>query len=262
MQIDRCMSKQGGVIMEPGIDLLSIEDTSEIEALLKEHLVVVFPEQRLSDEMHVQFMHKFGEDIPNPKFPGIPSGVLYLENEANFGEHWHFDHPFIETVPRYFSLHCTIPNGGVAFANMISAFESLDEIWKEMLRKIDAWFSTKEYDHMLDMIGFSHGNETSSSREGGRGNIQRAKHPVVFCEDGIESIWHVHELTDKWEPFTWGQDRPLRALLREVTTNPEFMFVHNYSKRDLVLAENRRLLHHTIYGERSSPRRVKRVVIQ
>jgi taurine dioxygenase len=135
-----------------GIDLAQVDDAAFdlIERAWLEHLVLLFRDQRITDDEHLAFSRCFGalEKAPlnkqgkpwDPDRPelvvlsnlsqdGVPLGAL-----GNGEAIWHTDMSYLETPPTAAILHALeIPadgSGDTWFANMYLAYEALDPAMK------------------------------------------------------------------------------------------------------------------------------------
>src|ERR1700720_4054599 len=132
-----------------------IDDTTfrEIERAFHDNIVVVFRNQHLSNETHVEFSRRFGElevhIVKKDLLGGYPE-ILLVSNLKNArGEHigladagftWHSDTSYRRNPSRCSLLYAKeVPQrdgkalGDTVFANTIAAYEALPESMKTRL---------------------------------------------------------------------------------------------------------------------------------
>src|SRR6201998_2656316 len=125
----------------------------EIEAAFHDNIVVVFREQQVSNERHIEFSRRFGEleihIVKKYLLPGFPEILLISNIRDDHGEHigladagftWHSDTSYRRRPSRCSLLYAKEvpqrdgrPLGDTVFANAIAAYEALPERMKERL---------------------------------------------------------------------------------------------------------------------------------
>jgi taurine dioxygenase len=238
-----------------GIDLsrpLSTGDKNAIWRGFLAHQFVMFPGQSLSREQQFAFAANFGEvEAPearraNGKRHGVAHVMSNLDADgkptvrisraANY--HWHTDKPYNPTPPMLTTLYAVEvpPSGGdTEFANTASAYDALPE---EMRRRIAG----------LRVI-FRPAFDQS------RGAMD---HPLVRThpDTGRKALYLGNHST-----YILGMSKVTgAALLRELlehATQRQFVHVHRWRVGELVMWDNRCLLHRAVIdGETGKYRRV------
>src|SRR5271155_2189978 len=146
---------------EIGFDLAQdIDDPTfhEIERIFHDNIVVVFREQRLTNERHIEFSSRFGElethIVKKYLLSGFPEILLISNIHDDRGEHigladagftWHSDTSYRRRPSRCSLLYAKEvpqrdgrPLGDTVFANAIAAYEALPERMKERLAGLKA----------------------------------------------------------------------------------------------------------------------------
>ena len=247
------LSPAGGVVVN-GIDLsrpMSRVMTTQIRAALRDHHIVVFRHQRLSREQQFGFACYFGEVesstprnaeakrhavahiISNLGADGRPVDRL-ASAVSNYN--WHTDKPYHPSPPMITALYAVeMPpwGGDTEFANTSMAYS---ELTREVrcriagLRVVFHWGAAARRSEEPPLAG-------SDSR-------QSVDHPLVRThpETGAKALYlgnHSSHILG-W-PIAEG-----RALLDELlvhATQPEFVYAHRWEVGDLVMWDNRCLLH-------------------
>ncbi len=243
-------------------DCLSEPATAEaLAVLLARHQVVLLRDQELSAEDFVTFCRAFGDlellpepDKRHPEFPEIfrltnvkPDGSLTLPDEPQAvflrgTSRWHTDSSF-RAIPclatALYAREVTPVGGETEFANMVSAYENLEDEEREELEGLEAVHS----------YAFSRANnpgrvEPMSEEE--RRLVPDVSHPVVRCHsDGRRSIYlggHVSHLAGQAVETSRAKVRALEERLTAVGN----VYRHSWRKGDLLIWDNRTTLHRLI----------------
>jgi taurine dioxygenase len=236
------LSPAGGVRVE-GADLsrqLSAELKAAILTAFREHHVVIFPGQKLSREEQFLFAANFGEVeahrarggrdkryevahiLSNLDASGRP--VARYSPAANY--HWHTDKPYYPAPPMLTVL-CAVElpqaGGNTEFANMAMACDALPEETRNRIALLRVRFAPK------------------FEAEGERSEVD---HPLVRThpETGRKSLYignHAFGIVGLDE----AEGAALLAALLAHATRREFIYAHRWRVGDLLMWDNRCLLH-------------------
>lgn len=263
------LTPAGGVTIT-GLDLsqpLSPHARERIRKAFRDHHVVVFPDQALSREQQYTFIANFGEieahggRNPQTKRYAVAHVISNLDSAGNpvdrssspvSNYRWHTDKPYYPVPPMLTALYAIElpPQGGdTEFANTAMGYAALlAEIKRRIagLRVVFYWGA-------------------SAGRSGGSPPTQPAPredspvdHPLVRThpETGTKALYlgnHASHILGMSLP----EGRALLDQLVEHTTKPEFVYTHRWRKGDLVIWDNRCLLHRAVANyEMSRYRRV------
>ena len=265
----------GATVSGVRLDALDDETFAAIEDAWHTHAVLVFPGQHLSEEAQVAFSERFGPlervvikihaqhnpatiHLSNVKKDGTlwaadsETGLLLKGN--NF---WHTDSSFKRIPAKGSALTARIvpeTGGETAFADMRAAYDALEPAMQDWL---------------ADKIAV-HSYAYSQGRVGGMGGIS---------EDEWEALPPVEQPVIRTHPATGrrnlyigrhashivGEDeRESRRLLQrlcEDACRPPRVFTHRWSVGDLVLWDNRCVLHRGLGYPADQPRRMVRTTI-
>src|SRR5215472_14574500 len=244
------LSAAGGVAIT-GIDLaeeLPHDVKQRILDAFLEHHIVVFPGQTLSRERQYAFARNFGEVEPSGQ-PGskryaVAHVISNLDKDGNpvdrssspVGNHrWHTEKSWRAVPPSLTMLYgVELPStgGDTEFANTHLGHAALPEDTRRRitgLRVVFRW-------------GSSGGREIASLR-----NDQSVDHPLVRThpDTGEKALFlGNHASHNLGMPEAEGA-----ALLAELlyhTTQRQFVYAHRWSRGDLVMWDNRCLLHRAL----------------
>ena len=263
------LSPAGGVRIA-GIDLslaLSPETVATIRAAILAHHIVVFPRQSLTREQQFAFAANLGtveahggergetkrrdvaHVLSNLDADGNPT--IRLSAAANY--HWHTDKPYRPAPPALTLLYAVeVPpsgaapgrddhggddhGGGTEFANTALAYDALSEKTRRRIAGLRVAFRP--------------------AFDSGRAAVA---HPLVRThpETGRKALYLGNHATHIVGLPQSESDALLTELLEHATT-PGFVYAHRWRQGDLVVWDNRCLLHRLVLGE--ALRRYRRIM--
>lgn len=251
------LSPAGGVAIT-GADLsrpLSPAVREAVLAAFRDHHVLVFRDQDLSREDQLAFTRQFGEIEDHVARHSAASRYGLVHTVTNVGEdgkptpklaqtgnyHWHTDKSY-HAVPSLMTvLHAKeLPpvGGNTQFANMVMAYDALPDATKRRIagmRVIHSWAASRR------RAGAPPPPEIEMRER------PPVEHPLVRThpDTGAKALYignHASHIAgmpeDEGEAF-------LMELL-EHATQPQFVYTHQWHDGDLVLWDNRCLLHRAL----------------
>jgi alpha-ketoglutarate-dependent 2,4-dichlorophenoxyacetate dioxygenase len=253
-----------------GLDLrqpLTAELAEQLDQTIARYPVLVFPAQQIDDDQLLAFSENFGpvqvsvqyatrqnEHRLQPRISDISN--VGKDNETfKAGDHrrmntfvsrrWHSDQSYQPIPARYsFLLNYSVPSRGgeSQFGDMRLVYNALPDDLRETIEDLSAEFDIL---HTRAMCGFTEFPE--EERAALKPSIHRLvkTHPVSGRKVLYLSV-HACRVVD-W-PIPEGRDL-LRELM-EYATQPQFVYTHRWTVRDLVMWDNRTLIHR---GLRYSP---------
>ena len=244
------LSPAGGATLA-GIDLarpLTAEAKTSIDAALLAHHVIVFPGQSLSREQQFAFAANFGEVeahgaqrgeskrhgvahvLSNVDLAGRPT--IRISPAANY--HWHTDKPYREAPPSLTMLHAIeVPpaaagrGGDTEFADTARAYDALPEATKRRIAGLRVVFrpafdpSRPAVEHPL----------VRTHPDTGRKSLYLGNHAT-----------HIRGLPE-------AESAALLAELLARATQRQLVYSHRWRIGDLVMWDNRCLLHRVVLGD-------------
>jgi alpha-ketoglutarate-dependent 2,4-dichlorophenoxyacetate dioxygenase len=265
-----------------GADLtrpLSPEDVATLEAGMDKYAVLVFHDQKLSDDEQMAFTLNFGAienaaggNITKQHERRLKDGMVDVSNldqdnkpfarddrrrMFNLGNQlWHSDSSF-RAIPAKYSLlsarKVAARGGNTEFADMRAAYDVLDDQTKS---EIDGHVCEHSLIYSRGTLGFT--DLTDDERAMFRPVRQRLvrTHPVT----GRKSLYlssHIGTII--------GQPMPeARALIRDLAehaTQPQFVYVHKWTQYDLVMWDNRQTMHRVRRFDDTQPRDMRRTTV-
>jgi alpha-ketoglutarate-dependent 2,4-dichlorophenoxyacetate dioxygenase len=247
----------------------------ELRAALDEHSVLLFRDQPLDDETQIAFSRRFGPlEITRSINPAAGTPFARQSNlDIRTGEViprddrrmvyqlanmlWHSDSSFkpVASLCSLLSARIVPPEGGATdFASARAAYPSLPD---DVKRRIEPLIVVHDFSWSRDQIqpGFYTAEE--------RAVYPPVRHPIVRTNpvNGLRSLFlGAHASSIEGMPIEEG-----RALLKQLlahVTQPEFCHRHEWREGDLVIWDNRCVLHRaTPYDTERYQRLMQRTTI-
>jgi len=249
---------------------------AEIRAALDEYSVLVFHDQSLDDERQVAFSKRFGPlEIAGKANPGVGSAFARQSNldietgavipaedrrmiyqKGNYL--WHTDSSF-KAVPSLCSLLAArvVPpvGGNTEFATMTAAYDALPDDIKQKLEGLVA-------EHSLI---YSRGTVTPT---GALTAEMKAELPgawqTMTRENPVSHRKAIYAGAHCSHIIGWPREesRKFIAWLNEFATQPQFCYSHAWREGDLVVWDNRAVLHRaTAYDTQGHKRLMQRTTV-
>jgi alpha-ketoglutarate-dependent 2,4-dichlorophenoxyacetate dioxygenase len=264
-----------------GIDLrrpLAADEVAAIETGMDRHAVLVFHDQDVTDAQQIAFTRNFGEiensaggNVTKPhekRLGSLMNDVSNLGHDHkplarddrrrlfNLGNRlWHSDSSF-RTIPAKYSLlsgRITVEKGGnTEFADMRAAWDALDDETKALCEPLVCEHSLL---YSRGLLGFEPTSEERAMFRPVRQRLVRT-HPAT----GRKSLYlssHAGMIIDWPVPEA-------RAFLRDLTehaTRPEFVYSHKWRRLDLVMWDNRQVMHRVRSFDENQVRDMRRTTV-
>ena len=260
-----------------GVDLtqpLAKETVDEIRSAWLDHLVLVFPDQEMSDEDLERFTLYFGPFGDDPFIAPIDGHehIIAVQRAADetapiFAESWHTDWSFQESPPSGTCLFgITIPpsGGDTLFSNQYLALEHMPSELRSRLEGRKAVHSARNAYAPGGMYG-------EADKENGRSMTIIASsdaeatqtHDVIRThpETGQETLFGAAGYITGFEDMTDDEGWALLTELYRWQTRQEFQYRHKWRENMLVMWDNRCLLHMATGGYPGHARLLHRTTI-
>src|SRR5262245_11687500 len=265
-----------------GADLtrpLAPDEVAAIEAGMDRYAVLVFHDQKITDEQQMAFSKNFGplEDarggnITKPEDKRLATGMNDVSNLGRDGQPlsresrvrlfnlgnmlWHSDSSFRPIPAKYSLLSARVVNptgGNTEFADMRAAYDTLDAPTKALVENLICEHSLMYSRGSLGMLDYS--EEERAMFRPVRQRLVRT-HPV----SGRKSLYlssHAGAIIGMPTP----EARILLRDLNEHATQPKFVYVHHWRVGDLVMWDNRQMMHRVRRYDESQPRDMRRTTV-
>jgi taurine dioxygenase len=229
----------------------------EIYKAFLDHGILLFRNQDITREQHIEFSRRFGEldrhdTLPRDRHPRYPE-LLMVTNEPKpdgspsdtkyTGRQWHSDMSFT-TAPSLGSLlkSYAVPEvgGDTLFANMTLAYDALSEGMKKLIAGLHGIHLSGTRKLANDSTGIERMAEQK------RINPPVAQPVVrVHPETGRKALY-IGEKVKRFDGMTEEESRPLIEYLVRHATRPEFVYRHQWRKDDILAWDNRCVMHQAL----------------
>ncbi len=264
-----------------GLDIaagVSAADAARLEAAMDHYAVLVLPGQNITDEQQYAFSQHFGPmeqatgDFAKPaerRLPMTHNDVSNLDKDGRilardakarlFGlgnRLWHSDSSFKPTPAKYSLLSARVlpdRGGNTEFADMRAAWDALDPAMQARCHDLVVWHSQL---HSRGQLGFT--DWDAADLEKNKPVPQR----LVRRHEGSGRLSlylsaHAGDITGWPTPET-------RIFLRDLTehaTQAAFVYIHQWQPFDLVMWDNRVLMHRVREHDQSQARDMRRTTV-
>ncbi|MEE2955110.1 MAG: TauD/TfdA family dioxygenase [Pseudomonadota bacterium] len=258
MQINRLSEVLGAEITGIDVSKIGVNRCREIETVFHQNQVIVFRDQKITPEQHIQFSRNFG-----PLEIHISKKFLHKEHEEillvtnkkedgkyigveNAGDFWHSDlsymlKPSLGSI--LYALEISEEGGDTEWANMYTAYQELPEKTKNRLEGLRARHTFNRFKNKRIQIPDKH-------RKDAKDRYEKISPPDVF-----HPVVRIHPITKQKALYVSprftigildGSKDEAQGLLDELiehATQPEFIYHHKWKLGDLLFWDNRCTLH-------------------
>lgn len=243
-----------------GIDLSRLDAAGReaIHAAWMEHLILVFPQQKLTGLEFAAFSERFGalevlgsyqglDEYVDPACKGLMTVTnRNIRNEPSrtraVGRKWHADRSFVPQAPIGTFLYCReLPDvgGDTMFSNQYMAYDTLSGGLKAMLEPLWA---------VHDVLGRRDSLVTALTPEQlarKRAMDPPTAQPVARVHEvtGKRALYVSEAVTTRFEGMTEAESQPLLNYLFRHSVQPSFTYRHQWHVDDLVMWDNRCAMH-------------------
>ena len=266
----------GAVVSNVRLNALDYEAFRVIEEAWHAHAVLIFPDQHLSDEEQVAFSQRFGpleRSLTKTHTQGGDPAIIHLSNVKKDGtlweadsdtgrllkgnNYWHTDSSYKRIPAKASLLRAKIvpkTGGETAFADMRAAYDALDSAMQDWL---------------ADKIAV-HSYAYSQGKVGGMGGITQDEWDALPPVE--QPMIRTHPATGRRNLYIGrhasqivGEDPDeSRRLLEELCVEacrPPRIHIHKWQVGDLVIWDNRCVLHRGLGHPPDQPRRMVRTTV-
>ena len=237
---------------------LSEETFSAVHAAWMEHLVIVLPNQAISDDQHIEFARMFGDlerhhqkIIKSAHAPEIfrvsnvdDTGALMQPDhptvaQISLAQRWHTDSSYRATPSMGSILHgieITDDGGETCFSNMYRVYEALPD---RLRQKVDGRKMCHDFEHLTKLAPIKPLTDAEWASMPPVWQPLSRRHPVT----GRVSLYISPIYNGAVEGMATPESLELIAELTEFAERPEFVYIHKWTPHDIVMWDNRCTMH-------------------
>lgn len=256
MQVTPLSAPMGAIVSGLDVKTLDKNRWAEINQLFLTHHLLVFPGQDLQPEDHMRFAQFWGELVKFP-YGGLPDypNIIVLKNrgkEKDVNQHWHSDMTYNQAPPKLTMLYAHAApafGGDTAFSNQHLAYQDLSEGIKTTLQDVTAF-------HSAQGLARLYGQDEAAA--------PRATHPVFrpHEETGELALYVCRAFTEKFTGWTREESKPLLEYLFAHSVRMEYQARHKWSAKDLVMWDNRSVVHYAVHDHGDEERVIHRLQVE
>lgn len=242
----------------PHLDLRSLSDAdfARVHQAWLDHSVLLFRDQRLTDEDLIAFSRRFGDldwapvqETGRRFVEGMPE-LYVVSNVIENGEPigslgageavWHTDMSYVEQPPKASALYALeIPpeGGNTSFVTMYGVYAALPDQWKQRISGLRV-----KHDGTYNSGGYvRQGVTPSDDPRLAPGTL----HPLVYThpETGRPALYLGRRRNAYIDGLALADSEALLDQLWAYVERPEFAWTHRWRAGDLVLWDNRCTMH-------------------
>ncbi len=258
-----------------GLNLEESLNAKEITLLIQtwhEHGVICIPNQTLTEAQQVQFGQYFGElvsTLGEYKISTTHPSIMYVTNEKDNGEYvgalpdgemfFHSDMCYVEKPSMatiLYAIHIPSKGGNTLFANMYKAYQALSAEMKDKIAALKAVHSYEPGDNATMSVG--------RLKAPTGHNARRFAHPMV-CTHPVtkQKALYVNRLmTESVVDLDKGASDALLEQLFDHQEQAQFTYEHRWTPGDLVMWDNRCVLHARQNFDAQELRKLRRITIK
>jgi len=273
MKIDLLNKSVGAKIS--GIDLSNPLRQDEIDFIKNNWYangVLCFPNQSIDEIQQIKFGEYFGELAHTQGEYAISKShpaIMYITNEKENGKYvgalpdgemyFHTDMCYVEKPSMATFLYAiNIPKvgGNTIFANMYMAYESLDN---EIKSKINGLKAVNSYEPGSSAPTIISRKNTNRSNE-----TKSYAHPMI-CTHPVtkkKALYVNRLMTESIVGLSGQESDDLLNLLFDHQENKKFLYEHIWSLGDLLIWDNRCVLHARSNFDASELRKLRRITVK
>ncbi len=226
-------------------------------AFLASDGVLVFRDQHITPEQHIDFSRRFGplmiHVLKQYLLPGHPEILIVsnvIENGkpvglGDAGRYWHSDLSYVAQPSLGSLLHAQElpPEGGdTSFANLYAAYDALPD---DIKRRIEGRRAVHAYGNIYDRLTAQGSEWRPPLTAAQRAEVEEVDHPTVRThpETGRKALFVNEGFTERVRDMPDGESRELLQYLFAHSTEDRFRYRHRWRDRDLVFWDNRCAIH-------------------
>jgi len=239
-----------------GIDLSVSEEIyiNEIKEAFLKYSVLIFKNQELDLTGLRNVSLIWGQPLIHPVFKGIEDypEIIKIQNlgeKYHTNAHWHSDVTFENEPPDatlLYSIEIPDEGGDTLFSSQYLAYEGLSEALKEDLDDKLAVHSN------LGVVILS-GGDAKDAKE--------VEHPVIRThpESGRKALYVTEAFVKEIKDIDSKLSQETLKKLYELASSKDYIYRHKWTKGDLVVWDNRCVLHYAEHGYGDKARTMHRI---
>lgn len=245
---------------------LSAQTLKALDAALVQHEALVLHVPDMTSDQHLAIARHFGEAEVHTFYPNLGQGyeqITLIDSKlGDRADMWHHDESFLPSPPIVTMTHAQIlpPTGGdTCWISMTSAYDALSARMKHYLEGLSAW-----HDMNAPMTAaLQQGVVTHERYVEVVSQNRRHLHPVVRVHPvtGRKALYISPTYVTHIDGLPPAESRAILEYLHAHCMQVEFLFKHRWSLGDMVIWDNRSVIHNAILDYKPHQRRMHRASV-
>ncbi|MBU3599372.1 TauD/TfdA family dioxygenase [Polynucleobacter sp. 30F-ANTBAC] len=257
----------GAEVLDLNLDRIFDQETlADLDATLVKHETILLRVPDLTLEQHLAISDYFGEAEVHTFYPNLGKGfekITLIDSKlGDRADMWHHDESFLASPPIITMTQAKIlpPFGGdTCWISMTSAYDALSEPMKNYLEGLSAWHDMNgpmttalrqnvvTHDRYLEVINMSKRHLHKLVKT----------HPVT----GRKALYLSPTYTTHIDGLAPAESDAILSYLHAHCQHIKFVFRHRWSVGDMVIWDNRSVIHHAILDYQPHQRRMHRASV-
>lgn len=239
---------------------------ARLEAALVKHEALVLHVPDLQPDQHLAIAKHFGEPEVHTYFPNLGAGfeqITIIDSKlGDRADMWHHDESFLPSPPIVTMTHAKIlpPLGGdTCWISMTTAYDALSSHMKRYLEGLTAWHDMNgPMTTALRQGVVTHDRYVEVIKAG-----RRHLHPMVTTHPttGRRALYISPTYTTHIDGLAPAESDAVLNYLHSHCQQVQFGFRHRWALGDMVLWDNRSVLHNAILDYKPHQRRMQRASV-
>lgn len=257
----------GAEIINFNLDKVFEKDTlANLEAALVKHEAIVLHVPDLSPQQHLAIANHFGDSEVHTFYPNLGDGfeqITVIDSKlGDRADMWHHDESFLPSPPIVTMTQAKIlpPCGGdTCWISMTSAYDALSSNMKQYLEGLSAWHDMNKpmtealrqnvvkHDRYLEVVNMA----------------KRHLHSLVITHPitGRKALYLSPTYTTHIDGLASAESDAILSYLHQHCQQIRFVYRHRWSVGDMVIWDNRSVIHHAILDYQPHQRRMHRASV-
>ncbi len=261
-----------------GVDLAELDENDFVlvhRALLDYGVIAVRDQTNLTPEAQIAFSRRLGDleihVAAHFLLPGHPE-ILQISNKKSAdgaavgfeeaGRYWHSDISYVERPAMcslLYALEIPPSDGDTMFADMYAAYDGLDGATQKRIADLTAVHS-----YAASFAGeTAAGANRATLTDDQKAMLPEVVHPVVRShpETGRKALFVNPGFTTRIVGLSDDDSRSLLGALFKASVHSQNIYTHKWRRHDLVIWDNRCLMHHATPYDSSYIRHMHRTTV-
>ena len=245
---------------------LSDQTLQALEAALVKHEALVLQVPEMTPDQHLAIAKHFGDAEVHTFYPNLGDGyeqITVIDSKlGDRADMWHHDESFLPSPPIVTMTHAQIlpaTGGDTCWISMTSAYDALSPRMKQYLEGLSAW-----HDMNAPMTAaLQQGVVTHERYVQVVAQNRRHLHPVVRMHPitGRKALYVSPTYVTHIDGLPPAESRAILAYLYAHCMQVEFLFKHRWTLGDMVIWDNRSVIHNAILDYAPHQRRMHRASV-